>query len=293
MHFLFCMLILVFSMSSFAKDEAGDVPNESWLESWKQRFKDVEKSYEECEILYEEVRNSECAKKLNQLLGQLYFSVGVSFTERQLKFKNVDTNGDTFILSSGLKPRPIFAVTFSDRFFRSSNWGYGWGFEYFDDYAFEQIIRPDDTGSKTKRIDLGTYSSMSVIALSPNLFYAFGRDDATPYRFFKIGIGGHLLYSSVRGQAYITEDPSNSDCYAVSDRFIAGEAVNASEFQNNCERVAFDDGSFGGGVQFYLQADWRKWQLALSASVFNHRSAGGYRFSTEELAFSFSRKIRF
>ncbi|QIZ85639.1 hypothetical protein HF888_15990 [Bermanella marisrubri] len=280
-------------MSSFAKDTADNSQGESWFDSWKQRMKEVETSYEECEVLYEEVRNSECAKKINQLFGELYFTVGVSFTERQLKFKNVDTNDDTFILSSGYKPRPIFSATFADRFIGSSNWGYGWGFEYFDDYAFEQIIRPDDSGSQTQRIDLGTYSSMSVIAVSPNVFYAYGRNDATPQRFLKVGLGGHLLYSSVRGQAYITEDPEDTDCYAVSDRLIRGEAVSASEFQNNCERVAFDDGSFGAGVQFYLQADWRRWQLALSASVFNHRSTDGYRFSTEELALTFSRKIRF
>ncbi len=254
---------------------------------------DISESYEKCEELYEHIRKSECANSVFGLLGRMYFQVGVSFTERQVKFQNSETEEDVFILSSGFKPRPIFSVSLSDSYFGQSNFGYGLGFSYFDDYAFEQVIKRGSGDNDKTTVDLGTYSSMNVIALSPSVFYSFGRNDSSPNRFMKLGLGLNFMYSAVRGTAYLTELKTDSACYDYGSDYVAGVVSDVSEFTNLCESTRFRETSFGSGFKIFLAGEWNRWEGMFASSLFLHRGQGDYRFVTQEVQIAISRKFEF
>lgn len=256
-------------------------------------IENVSESYEKCEELYEHIRTSECVDRVAGMLGRLYFEVGLSFTERQVKFQNIKTQEDAFILSSGLKPRPIFSVNISDNYFGKSNFGYGIGFSYFDDYAFKQVIKRGDGDDDKKSVDLDTYSSMNVIALSPTLFYSYGRNDATPDRFVKFGLGLNLMYSAVRGTAYLTELETDEACYQYGSDLVDAKVTDESELMNLCEHTRFRESSYGSGLKVFLGVNWRYWKAELSTSIFQHRGVGDYRFVTQQLQLAFSRVFEF
>jgi hypothetical protein len=256
-------------------------------------IEEVSESYKQCEELYEHIRKSECANSVFGMFGRMYFEIGVSFTERLVKFQNIKTEEDAFILSSGFKPRPVFSVSLSDSYFGESNFGYGVGFSYFDDYAFEQQIKRGSSDSDKKNVDLGTYSSMNVIALSPSIFYSYGRDDDSPYRYIKFGLGVNLMYSAVRGTAYLTELETDTDCYQYGSDYIDGSVTDENEFKNLCDSTRFRESSYGSGFKIFIGMDWRRWKAEISTSIFQHRGSGDYRFVTQQTQMSFSRKFEF
>jgi hypothetical protein len=276
---LFCWVIL-FSSVGFASVIAETI-------------EDVSESYEKCEELYEHIRKSECANSVFGLFGRMHFEIGVSFTERQVKFQNIKTEEDAFILSSGLKPRPIFSVSLNDSYFGNSNFGYAIGFSYFDDYAFEQVVKRGSTDSDKKSVDLGTYSSMNVIALSPSIFYSYGRDDDSPYRYMKFGLGLNLMYSAVRGTAYLTELKTDTACYQYGSDYVDGNVTDENEFKNLCDSTRFRESSYGSGVKIFTGIDWSRWKAEISISLFQHRGSGDYRFVTQQTQIAFSRKLEF
>lgn len=283
--------LLWVALPSFAEN-----PVVEWVEqeiqSIEQSIEDMNASYQQCEAMYEEIRNSDCAKTVFGMFGRLYLKLGVSTTERTLKFENVATEEDAFILSSGLKPRPIISVNFSDSYFEDSNWGYSVGAGFFDDYAFEQIIKRGGS-SQQKTVDLGTYSSMSVLSLSPSLFYSIGAKDDTPNQYFKIGLGLTAMYSAVRGTAYLTEVKANSACYEQGSQLVAGIVTTESALKAVCDFTRFKEQSLGSGTKLFFQGAWPKWEVELAVSLYNHRSKDEYRFITEELLFAVSRKFNF
>lgn len=254
---------------------------------------DLSESYEKCEELYEHIRKSECANSVFGIFGRMYFQIGVSFTERQVKFQNVKTEEDAFILSSGLKPRPIFSVSLSDSYFGKSNFGYGVGFSYFDDYAFEQVLNRGSSENDKKTVDLGTYSSMNVIALSPTVFYSFGRNDNSPKRFAKFGLGINLMYSAVRGTAYLTELKTDTACYQYGSNYVAGVETDKEQLISLCENTRFRESSFGTGFKLFLAGEWNRWEAEFATSLFLHRGRGEYRFITQQVQIAFSRKFEF
>ena len=264
------------------------------VESIRGAIDEINQSYEQCEELYEQIRTSECAHSIFGIFGRVYLKLGVSFTERQVQFadKN-DTENAVFRLTSGLKPRPILAASFQDSYFESSNWGYGFGFSYFDDYAFEQQIKRGGGSDEKIEVDLGTYSSMNVIALTPSLFYSWGRDDGTPHRYLKIGLGLNFMYSAVRGTAYLTEDESNTSCYDLGSQIVLGTSSDLEGLKDQCESTRFRESSYGTGAKMFLAGEWNKWETEFSFSLYQHRSVGDYRFVTQEAALAFSRKFSF
>jgi hypothetical protein len=254
---------------------------------------EIAESYEKCEELYEHIRKSECADSVFGIFGRMYFQVGVSFTERQVKFQNIKTEEDAFILSSGLKPRPIFSVSINDNYFYESHFGYGVGFSYFDDYAFEQIINRGSDEKDKKTVDLGTYSSMNVIALSPTVFYSFGRNDDSPGRFVKFGLGINVMYSAVRGTAYLTEVKANTACYQYGSDYVAGLVDDKNQLTTLCERTRFRESSFGTGFKVFVSGEWNSWDAEVATSLFLHRGRGEYRFVTQQIQIALSRKFEF
>lgn len=254
---------------------------------------DISEGYKKCEELYEHIRKSECANSVIGIFGRMYFEVGISFTERQVKFQNVDTEKEAFILSSGLKPRPIFAVSLSDSYFNDSSFGYGLGFSYFDDYAFEQIIKRGSGSDLSKTVDLGTYSSMNVIALTPSIFYGFGRNDETPNRFAKVGLGLNLMYSAVRGTAFLTELESNTACYDYGTNIVAGSVSSVDQIKTLCDETRFRESSYGTGIKIFVDGEWNSWKAEVSTSLFQHSGSGDYRFITQQTQIAFSRKFEF
>lgn len=289
-RFLTTCLLWV-TLPSFAENAVVEWV-EREIQSIEQSIEDMNTSYQQCEAMYEEIRNSDCAKTVFGMFGRLYLKLGVSTTERTLKFENVATEEDAFILSSGLKPRPIISVSFSDSYFEDSNWGYSVGAGFFDDYAFEQIIKRGSS-SLQKTVDLGTYSSMSVVSLSPSLFYSIGAKDDSPNQYFKIGLGLTAMYSAVRGTAYLTEVKTNATCYELGSQLVAGIVTDESALKAACDVTRFKEQSFGSGTKLFFQGAWPKWEVELAVSLYNHRSKEEYRFITEELLFAVSRKFNF
>ena len=278
-------LLIFISLLSYSFVSQANVINET--------VEDISESYEKCEALLEQVRTSECANSVFGILGRMYFEIGVSFTERQVKFQHIETEKDAFILSSGFKPRPIFSVSLSDSYFNQSSFGYSFGFSYFDDYAFEQIIKRGSKDDDKKTVDLGTYSSMNVISFTPSVFYGFGRDDDTPKRFGKIGLGLNLMYSAVRGTAYLTERESDSACYDYGSQYVLGEVSDINQFDALCEEIRFRESSFGTGFKLFIDGEWNKWKGEISSSIYLHRGDGEYRFVTQQAQIAFSRKFEF
>lgn len=289
----YLVFLLLFSASALAEDGVTKSIKES-IEGIKTAVQDINESYKQCEALYDEIRNSECANSIFGIFGRMYLKLGVSFTERQLKFQNADTQKDAFVLSSGSKPRPIFGIAFNDSYFHESNFGYGFGFDYFDDYAFEQIIKRGSESDK-QVVDLGTYSSMSVIAVSPSMFYSWGRDDASPNRYLKVGLGLNLMYSAVRGTAYETELNSveNAQCYSAGTALYDGSNTDVNSISLNCDLQKFRESSYGTGTKIFLAGEWNKWESELAVSIYNHRGDGEYRFVTQQVLLGFSRKFAF
>ena len=291
--YLFFWLLIFPAASCLGSPQALTDIIEKQATQVQEHLGDVSQSYQQCEALYEEIRNSACAKTLMGFLGRVYLKVGLSFTERQVKFQDASTDKVAFALTSGLKPRPIFSVSLSDSYFEGSNWGYSFGFSYFDDYAFEQVIQRGSGSDGKVNIDLGTYSSMGVIALSPTLFYSWGRGDDSPNRYGKAGLGLNLMYSNVRGTAYLTEVKANQSCYDLGTTLVEGAPLDLEQVKNNCEYTRFRESSYGTGFKLYVNGNWNHWESEVSVSIFNHRSDGDYRFSTQEVQLAFSRKFEF
>lgn len=287
------LLLLFICSSGVLADNAIQKSITESIDDIEAAVDEINEQYEQCEELYETIRNSECANTIFGIFGKIYLKLGVSFTERQLKFQETSTEKDTFILSSGLKPRPIFSVALQDSYFSESNWGWGIGFNYFDDYAFEQTVSRGSSDDQKVSVDLGTYSSMSVIAVNPSVFYAWGRDDSTPYRYLKIGIGANLMYSAVRGTAFITEDETDTICYDHGTSLVNGGASTQQDIRDTCAAVRYEESSYGAGTKIFFAGEWNKWESELSVSVYNHRSQGDYRFVTQETMLAFSRKFEF
>lgn len=289
---VFILSLLMLTLPTYADDSVVD-----WIEQQvdaiEEDMQKISESYQQCEAMYEEIRNSDCAKSVFGKFGRMYLKLGISTTERTLKFENIATEEDAFILSSGLKPRPIISINFTDSYFEESNWGYSFGAGFFDDYAFEQVIVRGSSESEQKTVDLGTYSSMSVLAFSPSLFYGIGVNDDTPNQFFKIGLGLNLMYSAVRGTAFLTEVKSDTDCYAAGTLLVLGISNEVANLKSQCESVRFKERSLGSGTKLFFQADWPRWEAELAVSLYNHRSKDKYRFITEELLLSISRKFNF
>jgi len=263
----------------------------SAIEAVKDAVEDVNETVDQCEQLYEDIRNSECTKAFLSIVGKAYIKVGVSFTERQLKFENSQTKKKAFVLSSGFKPRPIFTVALSDSYFNDnqSNWGWGLGFSYFDDYAFEQVIERDGT-NKTK--DLGTYSTMNVIAVTPSLFYSWGRFDENRRTFGKAGFGLNFLHSHVRGTAYQTEVKADAACYQAATDLHDGNG-SVEQVRATCEQIQFEEASFGAGIKVFVAGEWNLWEVEFSISQFGQNDGDEYKFNTQEAVLGFAKKFEF
>jgi hypothetical protein len=267
---------------------------EETTESIEQTIEEINESYEQCEALYEQIRNSKCASSIFGIFGRMYLKLGFSWTERQVKFSEKDdAEQAVFRLTSGFKPRPIFSVALEDSYFTESNWGYGFGFSYFDDYAFEQQIKRGSGSEDVLTVDLGTYSSMNIIALTPSVFYSWGRGDSTPNRYLKMGMGLNLMYSAVRGTAFLTEDESDASCYDLGTQIVVGTSNDLDGLRSLCATTRFRESSYGTGVKIFIAGEWNKWESEISFSAYNHRSVGDYRFVTQEVQLAFSRKFSF
>lgn len=261
------------------------------IETIKDTVDDVNKAVEQCEKLYEEIRNSECRQAFLDIVGKAYIKTGVSFTERQLRFENTANQEKAFVLSSGFKPRPVFTAGIADTYFKEnqSNWGWGLGFSYFDDYAHAQVI---ERQGDRKQKDLGTYSTMNVIAFTPTLFYSWGRFDENPHTFGKLGLGFNLLYSHVRGTAYQTELISDSICYQAASSLHSGSG-STEQLRDACEQVRFEESSFGMGMKAFIAGEWDSWEVEFSLSQFGQNGGEEYRFNTQEAVLSFAKKFEF
>ncbi|MGR6871459.1 hypothetical protein ACU6U9_03945 [Pseudomonas sp. HK3] len=188
-----------------------------------------------------------------------------------------------------LTPSPLLSLSLGDNYFENSNFGYQLGGSYFSDTAFKQKI---SRGDHSKSVDLLTYSKMTVYAFSPTLFYTFSREDDTPDNALTTGLGLNVGYSKVKGTAYVTDDKTNSACYAAGSNLLKGTA-SKSDIKQNCRLDDYDSDGLSYGARLYLAYEFEKWITELSSSVYIQGIERGYKFSTYDISLGISRKLGF
>lgn len=242
-----------------------------------------------CSDLFEKISESDCGKVTMGFLENAYVKIGGNLTQRSMTFEEADSSNTAFEMAGDWSPTPVLTLSLGDSYFEGSNFGYQLGFSYFSDVAYEQRIT---RGDYDRRVDLATYSKMDVISFNPSVFYSFGRDDATPNRFFTTGLGLNLGYSTVKGSAFLTEFEDDAVCYDTGTAFVNGTA-SKGDIAENCAFGVFDSSALSTGAQLYFAYESNQWLTELSSSVFIQESDDGYAFSTSEVSFGISRKFSF
>jgi len=244
---------------------------------------------DECSVLLEEIKKSDCGGKTLDFLKNAYLKIGVNISQRTMSFENKETLNPAFTMKGEWSPSPVLTLSLGDNYFENSNFGYQLGLTYFSDIAFEQEIERD---SITQTADLLTYSKMTVVAFTPSIFYSAGRNDATPESFFTFGIGFNAGYSKVKGTAHITELESDTACYNTGSQYLYGNA-SEEDIMANCSFGTYEsDGmSYGGSV--YFGYEYHNWVTELNGGVYIQDIDGDYTFSTFDLSLSVSRKFGF
>lgn len=219
-----------------------------------------------CEEVLEVVKQSDCAEMAKPFLDGAYVTAGLSISSLSITvFDNSDSNTLAELNDSAL-PLPFIAFHLKPSFFGKSNFGWGVGFDYSNAYALEQsIIRSGDT----KNVDLGTYITTTLFALTPNAFYQFG--DQYSDRYFRIGVGAAIGYAHIRGTAFFTEDESNSQCYQAGSDFVDGtgpatEKLRIEAIKDTCQQENYNQGGLGLGASVFMQGQYKNWQVSIDSA---------------------------
>lgn len=218
-----------------------------------------------CDEVLEVVKRSDCAELAKPFLVGSHVVAGVSFNSLSVTIFN-DNDDELATISDSTLPSPFISLTLKPSFFGNSNWGWGVGFNYNNTYALEQKITRSD---KSKNIDLGTYITTTMLALTPNTFYQFG--DQHSERYFRIGAGAAVGYVHLRGIAYLTGDKSNTACYESGNNLVKNlgpENTNQKieAIKTNCHQDSYNQGGLGVGANIFMQGQYQNWQVSLDAS---------------------------
>lgn len=243
----------------------------------------------ECEVLLEQVEQSKCGKHTLAFLRNAYLKIGLTISQRSLTFEHSQTKKTLFDMEGQLTPIPFITASLGDSYFKNSNFGYQLGGSYFSDTAFDQAIERD---GKVKVIDLQTYSKMTVLAFTPTLFYSIGRSTPNDDNYFTIGLGLTAGYSKVKGNAYVTNDESNANCYNTGSEYVLNNG-NPFNIFSECEFGTYESDGLSYGARIYMAYEYHNWVTEISGSNYNHDIDGGLTFSTFDFSLSLSRKFSF
>jgi hypothetical protein len=195
--------------------------------------------------------------------------VGVNFTTGQMDVASGDTLMATMI--GVLSPSPYYGFSLPNRFFGSSRYGYETSFTYSSNVAIYQQLG----GSGNTVRDLGTYSAISFISVSPSVFASIGARDATPDKYFRAGFGLGAGWASVRGTAYFTEDSTtddnglptaNSRCYDAAASLAAGTGTKQG-LRTACELQSYHHSALGLSLRLFIDARWHFLYYGASADA--------------------------
>ena len=202
-----------------------------------------------CSELYDQIKESDCAKPYFRFLKGASVKVGGS-----LNFSNLQImSGDTLqaSLDGLLTPAPYYSLSLASSFFGSTRFGYEFSLTYNSSMVLDQSIRRGET---SRRFDLHTYSTISIAAVTPSVYFSIGGRDADPKTFFRLGLGLGAGWASVRGTAYFTEDERDSLCFAESTLLLE-DGSTRQEVRDQCGLVSYKKSGLGGSARVFL--DWR------------------------------------
>jgi hypothetical protein len=239
---MFLMLLMSFSTSALEKNNNGL----------------------SCAEVIDVVKHSDCAELVKPLIEGASITVGLALRSLSVTIKDTSNENTLAQVRDTAVPAPFISFDLKPSYFGDSSFGWGVGFNYTDAYALEQRVT---RSGKNEDIDLGTYITTTMLALSPNAFYQYGEPYSNHY--FRIGLGLALGYASVRGTAFLTEDESTDVCYQAGNDLVdksgpATRELRIEAIKNSCEQQNYNQGSLGAGGNFFMQGQYQNWQASLN-----------------------------
>jgi hypothetical protein len=240
---------------------------------------------ESCIELYRTIKDSDCIKESYNFFKGANVKVGISLAKQSLKIEDVETETTLAQMEGDFIFAPFYSLATRKNFFDDSNFGYEFGLTYSSSYALNQSL---NDGKATE--DLGTYSAINMMAISPTLFYAYGARDETPKKYTAFGIGMGLGYAQVRGSAYVTEnqDPA-TPCGTAVTAFEEGSRASIDAVRANCEQITYNESGFGASVRVILEGRWNALyaSLDLNSVILAHDPAYKYSPSNTVVTFAY------
>jgi hypothetical protein len=168
---------------------------------------------ETCRDLIASVKASDCMKPVARFLDGATVVLGFGLHSSRMTLKRNDSTVAS--LTGILTPAPYYGFSLPKRFFGSTRFGWEVSLAYGSSVAVYQNISRND---KNHIVDLGTYGSVTLGAISPSVFFAWGARDEDPTVNMRFGLGLGLGLGSVRGTAYYTEISEGGEIPPVSTR---------------------------------------------------------------------------
>lgn len=217
-----------------------------------------------CAEVIDVVKHSDCAELVQPLIEGSYITVGLALRSLSVTIKDKRSDNTLANVRDTAVPAPFISFDLKPTYFEDSAFGWGVGFNYGDAYALDQRVT---RSGKDQDVDLGTYFTTTMLALTPNAFYQFG----APYsdRYFRIGVGAALGFASVRGTAILTEDESDSACYQAGSDLVnksgpATKKLRIAAIKSQCQQQNYNQSSLGVGGNFFMQGQYRQWQASIN-----------------------------
>lgn len=217
-----------------------------------------------CAEVIEVVKHSDCAELVKPLLDGSYITVGLALRSLAVTIKDNEDDTTLAHIRDTAVPAPFISFSLKPSYFEDSSFGWGVGFNYGDAYALEQRVT---RSGKNEDVDLGSYLTTTMLALTPNAFYQFGESYSDHY--FRIGLGLAMGYGAIRGTAYLTEDKSDTECYNAGSDLVkksgpATKKQRITAIKNKCQQQNYNHSSLGLGANIFLQGQYQNWQASLN-----------------------------
>ncbi len=204
-----------------------------------------------CKELYEIIKKSDCGKDVFEFLEGATVKVGLSLSSSNMFINSGDD--ELAGLKGLLSPEPYYSISLAPSFFGDTNFGYEASITYLSMFTQEQNT---NRGESEKSLDLNTYSSSTLAAITPSLFYSIGGKKKNHDVFLRFGLGAGFGWTNVKGIAYYTQDQSSEceDCYNASTEVLNGG--DKSLIYSNCDLKSFNISAFGSSVRVFLDGRW-------------------------------------
>jgi hypothetical protein len=218
---------------------------------------------ETCRDLIASVKASDCMKPVARFLDGATVVLGFGLHSSRMTLKRNDSTVAS--LTGILTPAPYYGFSLPKRFFGSTRFGWEVSLAYGSSVAVYQNISRND---KNHIVDLGTYGSVTLGAISPSVFFAWGARDEDPTVNMRFGLGLGLGLGSVRGTAYyteISEGGGESACFDAASAYL-GNSLDKAGLKAACSLRSFRRLDLGGSSRLFW--DWR-WRFLYGGAVVN------------------------